>query len=178
MLWAFLPVGLSNMAPVIANNIPLLKRFTQPIDGGKTFRGKRILGKNKTLRGLLSAVLMGLAVGLLQFFVYILLGWPENGLAPINYDTAYVILLGGVLGLGAIFGDAVESFFKRQLGIAPGHNWFLFDQIDYLLGGIIVSFAFFTLPLYQYIFVIFVGILLHPTINIISWLLKLQDKPL
>src|SRR5262245_38527602 len=30
---------------------PLSKRFTRPLDGGRTFRGRRILGDNKTTRG-------------------------------------------------------------------------------------------------------------------------------
>jgi CDP-2,3-bis-(O-geranylgeranyl)-sn-glycerol synthase len=39
------------------------------------------------------------------------------------------------MGLGTAVGDAVKSFFKRRVGIAPGASWPVFDQIDFLLGA-------------------------------------------
>lgn len=178
LLWTFLPVGLANMAPVLANNIPVLRSLTQPLDFNKKFHGKRILGNHKTFRGLFAAVLMGFLVGLMQFLIYKIFEWPSASSAPINYDSLTVAFIGAFLGLGAIVGDAVKSFFKRQVGIKPGHNWLVFDQIDYVLGGILFSMLLFQLPLGDYLIVIGLGLILHPIINVVSWVLKLQDKPL
>jgi hypothetical protein len=50
-LWFFLPAGLANAAPVFANKIPGSEWLAVPIDGGKHFRGKRITGNHKTIRG-------------------------------------------------------------------------------------------------------------------------------
>ncbi len=177
-IWVFLPAGLANMAPVIANNIPLLKNFTQPLDGNKKFRGKRIFGDHKTVRGLLSGVLMGLCVGLIQILIFNLLGWPSNDVSAIDYGSLQAIYLGAILGLGAITGDAIKSFFKRQVGIEPGKNWFFFDQSDYVIGAILISLPFYTLPFSTYIFLLFIGLILHPVINFFAWLLHLQDSPL
>jgi CDP-2,3-bis-(O-geranylgeranyl)-sn-glycerol synthase len=32
-------------------------------------------------------------------------------------------------------GDAVKSFFKRQIGVAPGASWIGFDQLDFFIGA-------------------------------------------
>ena len=177
-VWLYVPAGLANMAPVIAKNIPVLKRFTQPLDMNKTFHGKRVFGSHKTLRGLLAAIIVGMSAGFLQVAFYNVFAWPSTNITPLDYSSLNVALVGGVLGFGAIFGDAVKSFFKRQVNIPPGKNWFLFDQVDYVIGAILVSLPFFQLPIAQYVFITLVGILLHPIINVISWLLRLQDKPL
>lgn len=177
-VWLYAPAGFANMAPVLAKNIPLLHKFTQPLDAHKSFRGKRILGSHKTLRGLIAAVLMGALVGLLQYIFYGLFAWPSINISPVDYSELSIVILGGILGFGAIIGDAIKSFFKRQVGITPGKNWFVFDQIDYVLGAIIISLPFFQLPIIYYFIILFVGVILHPLINVISWLLRLQDKPL
>ena len=39
------------------------------------------------------------------------------------------------MGLGAGVGDAVKSFFKRRVGIAPGSSWLFFDQLDFFVGA-------------------------------------------
>ena len=43
--------------------------------------------------------------------------------------------LGVLMGLGTGIGDAVKSFFKRQIGIAPGASWIGFDQLDFFVGS-------------------------------------------
>lgn len=43
----FLPAGLSNMAPVLINKVPVINRWNTPLDFGKSYKGERILGKTK-----------------------------------------------------------------------------------------------------------------------------------
>lgn len=177
LIWVFTPAGIANMAPVISNNIPVLRRFTQPLDGGKNFRGKRLLGKNKTVRGLFAGIIGGLLTSCLQVIVYWLTSWPSPNVSPVDYGSVSSLLFGAFLGLGAIGGDAIESFFKRQFNKKPGDNWFPFDQIDFIIGAMLISTIFFRLTLTEYLAVLIVAIILHPTVNFISWLLKFQDKP-
>ncbi len=68
VLWFFLPALLANLAPVMANHVPWLARFSTPIDGGRTLRHLRVLGDNKTYRGLLMGVLFGSLTALIQYF--------------------------------------------------------------------------------------------------------------
>lgn len=162
----FLPAGLSNMAPVLANKIPGLNRWKTPLDFGREYRGKRIFGQNKTWRGLLSGTLLSGIAGIL---IYSQLELPTS--AP-------AFLIGAALGAGALLGDSIESFFKRQANVPSGDSWFPWDQSDYIIGGLLFSALFVQLQLGEYIaiFVVFFG--LHLVVSYIGYLLKLKDKPI
>ena len=133
-LWLMLPAYLANMMPVFVGG-------GRPIDGGRDWKdGRRILGDGKTWRGLLVGPLLSAAlVGILQWLsvstawgrVY---GFPDWGPTPWWFVLAYF------MGLGALVGDAVESFFKRRTGRVRGERWIPFDQLDFVVGSL--TFAF------------------------------------
>lgn len=157
----FLPAGTSNMTPIIASKLPRLRNWTTPIDMGKKFRGKRLFGKNKTWRGLASGVIAGTLVGVAIF-----------GL------SAFVIAISASMSAGALIGDAIESFFKRQRGIDSGNPWFPFDQTDYIVGGLLFTLPFGVLPLWlvAWVFIIYFG--LHLLSSYIGYVLGLKDRPI
>ena len=139
------------------------------MDFGKSYRGKRIFGDNKRWRGLaVGTLLAGLTSGLEVSL--------QRGIGTNHLIIA--VLLGIIMGVGALIGDAVASFFKRQFGIKPGHSWFPFDQIDYIIGGILFSYPFvrFTGQEILAIFGIFFG--LHLLISYVGYLLKFKDAPI
>lgn len=164
----FLPAGLANSAPPVANKIPLLNRWKTPIDGGASVRGKRMLGKNKTWRGLVFGTFVG---GLSAWLLYPHLG-REAGFA-LEY-----FLIGCSLGFGALLGDAIESFFKRQRGIVSGNSWLGFDQLDYVAGAIIFSLPFIRLRLVEYAVVIVTFLVLHFVVSYVGYLIGFKDKPI
>lgn len=176
-LWFFVPAGLGNMAPVLAAKAPGLRRWNALLDNGRTFRGKRVFGDHKTWRGLI----IGIVVATLTFWVQKMLvadiQWLATLTASIDYDQLPVLLLGPLFGLGALGGDAIESFFKRQINVAPGRSWFPFDQLDYIIGGAVATFAFVQLTLFQYIWLIVIWLLLHIVANYIGYFLRIQSKP-
>lgn len=165
--WFFLPAGLSNMAPVLGNKIPGWNKWKTPLDLGKTYKGQRIFGANKSWRGLTSGVVLSGLVGWLAF--------PHIDL---TLTFGNYVLLGGVSGAGALVGDAVESFFKRRAGVKPGHSWFPWDQLDYIIGGLLFSLPFVRLALLDYglIFVLYFG--LHLLSSYVGFLLKLKERPI
>jgi CDP-2,3-bis-(O-geranylgeranyl)-sn-glycerol synthase len=130
VLWFFLPAYLANMSPVFVQGH--CERWAVPIDGGRTFRGRRVLGDHKTWRGIVAGVVAGVAVAGVQALVHAA-GWLHP-LALVDYGTQWWSV-GLLLGLGTGVGDAVKSFFKRQVGIAPGHAWLGFDQLDFMVGA-------------------------------------------
>lgn len=163
----FLPAGIANAAPVFANKIPIIKNWRTPMDFGLSWRGKRLLGNNKTWRGVVTGtVIAGLAALLLSPVVN-----NNNGLTV-------VLGLGLLMGFGALFGDAVESFIKRQRGVPAGHSWFPFDQTDYIIGGLlfISPFADLSLRTLGLIFVTF--FVLHLVVAYAGYLAGLKDKPI
>lgn len=176
-LWFFAPGGFANAAPVIANNIPYIRDFNYPMDFYKTFRGKRIFGDHKTFRGLLSGGLVGAVIGLLQMLSYSSMSVLHSLPQWVNYESPMSILLGASIGTGALVGDAVKSFFKRQVGIKPGGAWVPFDQIDFIIGALAFSAPFAVLDLRMYVIIFIAMALLHPVINILGWLLHLKSKP-
>lgn len=172
----FLPAGLANASPVLANRIPLLNRWSTPVDFGKTFRGKRILGNNKSWRGVLFGAVIGslTAVIVHNYQPYLLNG----SLLMESMPWFGPSLLGFVMGFGALLGDSVESFFKRRLGIKPGNSWFPFDQTDYIIGGLLLILPLVELSWSLVGLILVIYFCLHLIVSYIGYLLGLKDKPL
>jgi CDP-2,3-bis-(O-geranylgeranyl)-sn-glycerol synthase len=110
----------------------------RPIDGGATFRGRRLFGANKTWRGVVCAVAGCLATVAVQTYV---VGDRAGSIAVLPYSKVNVVLLGLALGGGATLGELPNSFVKRQLGIPPGASawgwqallFYVWDQVDLLI---------------------------------------------
>jgi hypothetical protein len=101
-------LGVANLAPLVARRL-LRSRWQAPLDGGlRFFDGRRLLGPSKTVRGLVAAIVAAAACALL-------LGIP--------------IHLGALIGAMAMLGDALSSFIKRRLGLAPGAEVIGLDQV-------------------------------------------------
>lgn len=177
-LWFFLPAGLANAAPVFASRIPVIAHLDMPIDASKHFRGKRIFGNHKTVRGLLVGVVVGVVTCLIQGFAYQNMSWVRD-MSLISYDSyATCFALGLALGFGALAGDAIKSFFKRQFAVPSGKAWFPFDQIDYIVGGLLLASIVIDLPHSAYWWIGLVWFLIHPVATFIGWLMGLKDSPI
>jgi CDP-2,3-bis-(O-geranylgeranyl)-sn-glycerol synthase len=181
-LWFFLPAGVANVSPILSNKFPVLHRWKTPLDFGKSFRGKRIFGDNKTWRGLLVGVLMATLTIWIQQRI-----WWHSSLTSDFFDAAGKLmhfghsnfwLLGTFMGLGALLGDAGESFLKRQLNKPSGESWFPFDQVDYIVGGLLFSLPFVRLTWNGYALVIVLWTGIHLIASYLGYLLKLKDKPI
>jgi CDP-2,3-bis-(O-geranylgeranyl)-sn-glycerol synthase len=163
----FVPAGIANMTPPVANKIPYLNRWNTPMDFGKSYRGIRLFGQNKTWRGLVSATVLGTLVGGLLYEPFFA-----------DMDLMTYLLRCAAISAGALIGDAVESFFKRQRGVKPGSLWFPFDQIDFIIGGLIFMIPF-GLPSFTVIlaiFALFFGG--HIVITYFSYHLGFKEKPI
>ena len=169
-LLLFLPAGLANAVPPLINKVPFINRWKTPLDFGMTVNSHRMFGKNKTWRGLLSGMIIG---GLCAWLLYPYLGTSTGSGTSVSH-----FFIGAALGFGALLGDAIESFFKRQLNIASGNSWLVFDQLDYVIGAIIFSFPFVRLGLIDYGVVVLVYFSLHFVISYLGYLLGFKDKPI
>ena len=131
VIYFFGPAYAAAVSPILAQR--LLPEFDAPIDGGRTFHGRPLLGNHKTWRGLIACVVAGIAAWEGQRLLYDM-GLLRD-LALVDY-SAETILPGFLMGLGAGIGDTVKSLLKRQVGIAPGATWLGFDQLDFFLGAL------------------------------------------
>jgi len=130
VLYLFIPAYAANMSPVLVQGH--FEWLNRPMDGGRSWRGRRVLGDHKTWRGLLAGTVTGVFVYELQRLAHG--AGVLRDLALLDYET-WPVLGGLLMGTGALVGDAVKSFFKRRVGVAPGHSWLGFDQIDFYLGA-------------------------------------------
>lgn len=163
----FMPAGISNMSPVIANKLPFINKWNTPLDFGLKWRGERILGDNKRWRGIVFGAILGSVTAIIV-----------AELDSSVYITVSPIYAGTILGIGALTGDAVESFFKRRFGHKPGESWFPFDQTDYIVGGLIAIYPFQQLSIWtiSIIFIAYFG--LHIAAAFVGFKLGLKDKPI
>lgn len=135
-MWFFLPALAANVAPVLATRYQWLPALNTPLDGGRRVGKERLLGDNKTVRGLVVGLIFGSITSLIQYYL------RGVDVPSLIYPTSVVSALGwGVLlGFGALLGDALKSFLKRRWHIAPGKSWVPFDQIDVVIGVLLVTF--------------------------------------
>ncbi|MEX1997284.1 MAG: CDP-archaeol synthase [Candidatus Andersenbacteria bacterium] len=160
VLWFFLPALVANIAPVLAARYRWLPRLAYPLDGYRIITGERILGDNKTMRGLIMGLLFGSVTGLLQYFGQVLVPEPIV-LLP---HPGFAFFWGAWLALGALLGDALKSFIKRRRYLAPGKSWIPFDQIDVVIGVLLLTQWWQPLTLLQIIVaLVVVGIAMYIT---------------
>lgn len=137
-LWLILPAYIANgCAALVGGGIP--------IDFGKKYKdGKRILGDGKTWRGLVLGTLFGMIGGFgLSVVAKMIVPTEYNFIAFEKLDfTGFPLMIPIIFSIcfGALFGDIVESFFKRRRGIERGKDWVPFDQLDFILGVLFLSF--------------------------------------
>ncbi|MEA1924931.1 MAG: CDP-2,3-bis-(O-geranylgeranyl)-sn-glycerol synthase [Candidatus Altiarchaeota archaeon] len=179
-LWFILPAYFANSIPVNVSKIKRLKWLGKPIDGNKEFFGHRIFGDGKTWRGLIFGVGGGTLVGLIQqnihldaeVFLRSLLGKGYFILPQMTVELAFI------LALGALLGDMVASFIKRQSGLKRGDPAPLLDQLDFVFGAVFLSWLLIRSINYERFYVlIIITPVIHVLGNIIAWLLKLKKSP-
>ncbi|MFC7136396.1 CDP-2,3-bis-(O-geranylgeranyl)-sn-glycerol synthase [Halobaculum litoreum] len=173
-LWAMLPAYVPNNAAVLAGG-------GAPIDGGRTWGGRRVLGDGKTWRGTAVGTVAGVA-----------LAFALNAATPVVADT--LGLAAGVLptfpplaalglALGAMLGDIGASFLKRRTGRERGASFPGLDQLDFVVGALAVSLALapdWTLATFtpERLLVVLVATpVLHVVTNVIAYLIGAKNEP-
>jgi CDP-2,3-bis-(O-geranylgeranyl)-sn-glycerol synthase len=177
-IWLLLPAAAANAIPVFAAAIPGLKQLDAPIDGGKTFRGHALLGPHKTWRGIIAGIIIATLVLWLQQILVTQFDWARFMAGGINYAALPTLILGPLFAIGALGGDAIESFFKRQQNIKSGGTWIPFDQIDYIIGSVIITLFFVILTPIQYIWIFIIWFILHVASTFIGYKLGLKKDPI
>ncbi|MFC1600118.1 CDP-2,3-bis-(O-geranylgeranyl)-sn-glycerol synthase [Patescibacteria group bacterium] len=151
----FFPAYAANSLPVVANGLKLFPSLNKPIH-------KTLFGKSKTYRGFVVGMIGALLVGLIQYYS----GWYSQ--------LEYSLLLAFLLGFGALLGDLIKSFIKRRIGIKSGDPWIIFDQIDYVIGGVLLAYIINPVSLEIIITLLVISPLLSLGSNMISYSLKIK----
>lgn len=119
LVYLMLPAYAANMAPPFVRFWP---GWNRPISAA-------LLGNHKTVVGFA----LGITAGALAAWVQSRIGWGRSPLTPSNW-----LAIGLASGLGAMAGDSIKSFFKRRAGIPPGKSWIPADQLDFVVGALML----------------------------------------
>lgn len=82
-----------------------------------------------------------------------------------------------LLSAGALLGDLAGSFIKRRMGMNRGQAAHFLDQLDFVMGGLLLS--LFVNPPYWTVFLILIMItpFMHMAFNRLAYLLGLKSVP-
>lgn len=156
LLYLMLPVYLANMAPPF---VRFWRGWNPPIS-------IPLLGSHKTVVGFAAGVAVAVAVA----FIQSRLRWDGSLLSPNHWLAA-----GIAAGFGAMAGDSLKSFFKRRLRIAPGQRWIPFDQLDFILGGLVALSFFVRLDWIDIALICAISFVGDVLVNQLSFYLGIRD---
>lgn len=164
LVWAIfiaLPAYFANGVPVLT---PLIFKQRVPIDLGFTFvDGRRLIGDNKSIQGVILGIVSGLFIGELQSII-------------LNDRTFIARAL--ILSLGSVYGDLLGSFIKRRLKIRPGKILPAVDQVSFILIAIALYTIFFRdLNGIQILFILSITPIIHLIANIFAYILGIKEVP-
>jgi CDP-archaeol synthase len=175
-LYLFAPLVLAGAISGAVLRFELFPGLRRPIDGGATFRGRRIFGDSKTWRGVAVAVVGCVAAAAIQTY---LVAGVARPVAIVELRGADVVPFGVAMGAGAMLGELPNSFVKRQIGIAPGKTtsgplaalFYVWDQVD-LLTAAWPLISFWVRPTPRIVAASFVvALVIHPTVSLAGYLL-------
>lgn len=167
------------MLPAYMSNISgLAFGGSRPLDFNKNFfDNRRIIGDGVTIKGLIAGTIIGTLTGmLLGYFPLDFLGSYTHGLiSPAYTSLENGTMLGFLLGFGALLGDAVGSFIKRRLKIDRGHPAPLLDQLDFVIGALVLGSLVLNFSITFILVACVMTLILHLLTNIIAYLLGMKD---
>jgi hypothetical protein len=172
--WFAAPVVVAALVHVLVLKFRWLELLRVPLDGGATWRGRRIFGDNKTVRGAVVMIGVATAAAALQGVVRV------PSLEYFDYGTANLPLLGLLMGIGFVVGELPNSFIKRQLDVAPGAHagivHTLADQLDSVIGALLTLSLVWVAPLRVWVVALVMGTGLHVAVNGIFVLLGVKRR--
>ena len=177
-LLVFVPVLGSPIlhAPVL--KLDLFRGLKRPLDGGATVRGRRLFGDNKTWRG---AIVM--TSGVIAATALLSL-WPLYwNHVPSDVRGAGPWLTGFLVGVGVVVGELPNSFFKRQIGIAPGTQRrsaggvliSIYDQADFVPAVWVLLIPIYAMSVAQAAIAFGIVAAVHVPINLIGYALGVRE---
>lgn len=150
-----LPAMIANMTPVLFK----MRYWKTPIN-------ENVFGKNKTWRGFWGAIV----AGTLSYFLL-----TELNLVISPGNLGLIIFIGFLFSFGAISGDLIESFLKRKMNIIAGESWVPWDQIDYVLGAIILTYCIYQYTFNQIIFMLILGGTISALFHRFGYMIKVNS---
>ena len=149
-----------------------------PVDFGKSDKkGNRWIGDGVTWRGFIAGTIIGTLTGAVQgyFGPELMQTFGQYIITPIATDLHSGIMIGFLLGFGALLGDALGSFIKRRMGIGRGKPAPILDQLDFIIVALILVSLVVELNLLCVVLAIILTLFIHLIANTCAYLLGMKD---
>jgi hypothetical protein len=180
--WLVFPVVLGGLGHVAVLKTNVLSSLAAPIDNGARWRGRPILGANKTWRGIaLMTGLTALASGTLAALVR-RKRWA-SALEVLQSARLNSWLTGALCGLTYCLAELPNSFVKRQLGIAPGARGsranrlqYVVDQADSVAGCLLALRLLYRTPASDLLTAFALGVTIHIGIDQLIYALGVKSR--
>lgn len=179
---AFVLAGFAHSAWL---RMPASRRLLVPLDGGARFRGKRVFGENKTVRGFVVMV-PAAATAFALLHVVLMRAAPPIAADLWRLETAGYAALGAWAGLGFMLGELPNSFVKRQLDVAPGMApasragtvvTFVVDRVDSIIGMMLAISLVTPTPWMTWVYVLIIGPGIHLAFSVLLHRLGVKARP-
>lgn len=149
-----------------------------PVDFGKSDKnGVRWIGDGVTWKGFIAGTLVGTITGAIQGFLgpVIIKEFGQYIITPIITNIPEGIVIGFLLGFGALLGDAIGSFLKRRLGIGRGKPAPILDQLDFIIVALILVSFVVKLEWFVVVIALVLTLVIHLLTNTGAYLFGIKD---
>jgi CDP-diglyceride synthetase len=183
-VWLTVPILLAGLVHVAVITMDLAPALARPIDGGRRWRGRPLLGRNKTWRGF---IVMPAAAAITISAQRAIAARSSSlaALLPLRHYAPPAWVLGGILGAAYVVAELPNSFVKRWLGIAPGTSasrarvaQYLIDQVDSVIGCAVAIRAFYRIDALDAAASALLGALFHVAVERVMRLLPRRSDAL
>lgn len=185
MYISLMPVIFAGIFNMVWVKLPYMSSLAIPIDNSKDFfDGKRIFGDNKTWKGFLGMIILGIISTLIwgevcRHFTFLN---NHNYLYRNNENLLiYNVIIGFFLGLSYALFELPNSFIKRRIDIKPGKSgtgikgiFVLIDQADSLFGCVLIIAIVYKMSVTFYLIYVLIGAITHIIINMLLYLGNLR----
>ncbi|MFD3259566.1 CDP-archaeol synthase [Paenibacillus lentus] len=188
MLVTAVPIISATICNMFFLKTPWFQALNKPMDNYKTLQdGKRLFGNNKTWRGFWGMVFFSALCCVLWGFIGQLSPAIESyNLLYAHYsnNVVYNIIIGGLLGIAYGVFELPNSYLKRRIGIQPGKSkynavgilFIIVDQIDSLIGCILVLSLVYPMSFIYYMAYVILGGIVHISLSSLFYFMKLRKN--
>ena len=166
----YFPAATANLGANFGKYLP----WKYPVDCGLKIRGIQLVGNHKTMAGFFLGIFCGMLVAFLQMLIS---RYTDFKYEIFDYTPINTLILAFTMPFGALLGDLVESFIKRQLSLKPHARVAIFDQVDHIIGSLGLTSLFFPIAWQVWLVCFIVYFLLHEVTTKIGYFLGIKSVP-
>lgn len=106
----------------------------------------------------------------------LLLGSVAAVAEAVIFGNYALVSIGIVASAGALLGDLLGAFLKRRLDLAPGNPLLVVDQLDFILGALLLTSPLLKITIGAVLILVIATVPIHLLSNAVAYLLGLKSR--